>query len=63
MRKAVKELIDWAERIGFINEGLDGNGHYKLRHSNGFTYSVGATPSDHRAQLNAKSDLRRLAAQ
>ena len=61
MNKEVQALSDWAEGIGFVNEGTDGRGHYLMRHRTGETYRLAASPSDWRGELNAKSVMRRIA--
>ena len=60
MHKRVRELVSWAEGIGFVCEGLDGNGHYKVVHPNG-PYRIPATPGDWRNELNCKAEMRRIA--
>ena len=60
MRKDVRELIEYAEQLGFTNQGIDGRNHYRLTHPNGTWFSAPATPSDTRSVKNAKATLRRL---
>lgn len=60
MHKRVRELVTWAEGIGFVLEGLDGRGHYKVVHRNG-PYRIPATPGDWRNELNCKAEMRRIA--
>lgn len=60
MRKEVREIVDYAESIGFKCGDLDGSGHYPLRHRNGL-YSLPATASDWRNAQNARAALRRIA--
>lgn len=60
MRKEVRELIEWAAGLGWVNAGQDGGGHYKLTR-NGVTARVPATPGGSRSLENARGDLRRLA--
>lgn len=62
MRKSVREVVEFAELIGWtLIPSHSGGGHVVLRHRNGETYRMSATPSDHRWWRNAKSDLSRLA--
>jgi hypothetical protein len=61
MRKETKELIEYAESIGYTNLGLAKSGHYRVQHRNGGQYTIAATPSDGRGAENAKADMRRIA--
>ncbi len=49
-----------AEQHGCTVEPTRG-GHLRIRHMNGKSTTVSATPSDKRALLNVRADVRRLA--
>lgn len=59
-RKDVGELIKFAGEHGFTEHGMNGRGHWKLRHTSGATLVVPATPSRGRWRKNAEADIRRI---
>lgn len=62
MRKDVREVITYAEALGFVNEGQDGRGHYVLRHkASGACERVPATPGAYTWRANCLATLRRIA--
>jgi predicted RNA binding protein YcfA (HicA-like mRNA interferase family) len=63
LKKEVREVVKIAEAEGFSWNGyLTGSGHVKLRHSNGGTVVIPATPSSYSWRRNAEADLVRVAA-
>ena len=60
MHKRVRDIVTYAESIGFHLIGQDGSEHYVLRHRKG-DYRIPSTPGDWRGDLNAKAALRRIA--
>ena len=60
MHKRTKALIEYGKLCGFELEGIDGNEHYVLRHSNGAVHRVAGTPGDYRGDRNAEATMRRL---
>lgn len=61
MRKDTRQLVEWAEGLGWQYEGVAKSGHVRLRHEQtGRSYRIPSTPSDGRSVANTKADLRRL---
>lgn len=60
MKKQVRELVEYAERCGFVLDGQNSKSHYVLRHPNGAVKAIASTPSDWRAFSRAKSEFRKL---
>lgn len=59
-RKEVRELVDFALKLGFEDLGIIGSGHVLLRHGNG-SVTLSATPSRRSSALNAKAQIRAVA--
>jgi len=59
-RKDVGELIRFAVEHGFTEDGMNGRGHWRLRHTSGATLVVPGTPSRGRWRQNAEADIRRI---
>ena len=59
-RKDVGEFITLAKRNGFRCEGMTGTGHWRLRHANGSTLIVPATPGGYRWRKNLESTMKKL---
>jgi predicted RNA binding protein YcfA (HicA-like mRNA interferase family) len=59
-RKDVAEFIKHAACRGFTEDGMNGRGHWRLRHPSGATVTVAATPHGGRWRKNAEADLRRI---
>jgi hypothetical protein len=56
----VKELMDWAESVGW-RRIADGKGHFRMAWGiGGATVTIPQTPSDCRSLLNTRSDMERL---
>jgi predicted RNA binding protein YcfA (HicA-like mRNA interferase family) len=60
-RKEVRELVAFAEKLGFVDHGLRGSGHILLKHPNG-TVTLAATPSRPSSTRNSLSDIKAVAA-
>ena len=60
-RKDVREFISLAKGHGFSVEGMNGGGHWKLRHTSGAWMTVPATPSGYRWRKNLESTMKRIA--
>lgn len=57
----VNQMLEWAKKHGFLDEGLGGGGHRRLRHErSGQVVFLPNTPSDWRGFRNTESDLRRI---
>lgn len=54
----LKELLKRVKADGWLVEKAK-NGHYKLTHPCGGLVFVSLSPSDHRALLNIRGDIRR----
>jgi predicted RNA binding protein YcfA (HicA-like mRNA interferase family) len=62
LNKEVREVVKAAVLLGFSwNGGLTGSGHVKLRHRNGGTVIIPATPGAYSWKKNAESDLKKVA--
>jgi hypothetical protein len=59
-KKEVGELIRYAKKHGFHCEGMNGAGHWRLRHHGGQILIVPATPSKGRWRQNAVSQIKRI---
>lgn len=59
-RKDVGELIKFAKGHGFTETGMNGRGHWRLRHTSGFMLVVPATPHGGRWRKNAEAHIRRI---
>lgn len=58
-RKQIKELVKFAEALGFFEAGFTGTGHIKLRHPNGSQTTLSFSAD---AGARQRAQLRRLAA-
>lgn len=63
MHKRTKRLIGYAESCGFVLDGVDGQGHWLLRHPNGETVRVSGSPGDWRGDANCEAEIRRKSGQ
>ena len=62
MKKEVRDLIKGAAKSGWKNLGMDGQGHFKLQHSDTReTVRVPYSASDWRSLKNVQAELRRRA--
>lgn len=59
--KEMRELVGFAEKLGFSVQ-MTNSGHVKFNMAGRLPVFTSSTPSDGRAWLNAKSQLRRVAA-
>lgn len=57
-RKEIKIIIEYAEGLGFQVDSTNSN-HLKFKKEGCVTVYTSSTPSDHRAFLNIKSQLKR----
>lgn len=56
-----KQMLDFALAHGFTDEGIQGNGHRRLRHSSGEIVWLPSSPSDWRGLRNTEAAMRRIA--
>lgn len=62
MKKEIKELMKYAEEIGWVYIRRTSDGHYLMRHSvTGHQHPIPSTPSDKRGLKNCKTSLTNLA--
>jgi hypothetical protein len=54
------DLLDQAGQLGFVLVGRAGNGHVRLRNTNGALYTAASSPSDSRSLRNTIAHLERL---
>lgn len=59
-RKEVRELIDYAKKLGFRDCGVNGSGHIRLQHENG-SVTLSRSPSKPTATSNAKAQIKAVA--
>jgi hypothetical protein len=63
MKRTLREFVTRIECIGWSFDCYLPNGHVRLRHHNGQTFIIAATPSSPRTRLNETAALERLAGQ
>lgn len=61
VHKEVRDLIRFAESLGFEWVGFTGKMHPLLKHPNGGATTISGTPGGRSGAHNAKSQLRRIA--
>lgn len=61
LHKEVKEVVRYAETLGFRNAGFTGRMHILLIHPNGGKTTVSGTPSSPTALRNARAQIKRIA--
>lgn len=59
--RSVRELADMVADFGWGYAGMTSGNHARFQHASGRTYVTSATPGDRRTQLNAKSQMKRIA--
>lgn len=59
-RKDVGELIKYAIERGFTEAGMNGRGHWRLRHTSGALVVVPATPGGSRWRRNLEATIRKI---
>ncbi|MGO2188248.1 MAG: hypothetical protein ACTH4Y_08380 [Microbacterium gubbeenense] len=60
MHKRSRALIEYGQMCGFVLEDeLDSNSHYVMKHPNGERVGVAGTPGATRADMNKQAEMRR----
>lgn len=60
MRRDVKELVEWAQSLGWkMVDGDNRRAHHMLEHPNGTRVTFPKTPSDWRSLENTRAQIRR----
>lgn len=59
-RKDVHEMVSYAKKHGFSEEGMTGSGHWKMRHTSGEVLILSATPSGTRWRRNVRATIDKI---